>query len=208
MEEYSELEFGRLFSLFAAALVIQSTEKAKSFLQEIREQGAEREQVREVILQTYLFDGYPTALEGMILLSEEWEGIPEPKDSYNFDDWETWRKRGLNLYNQIYGDVADRLQERARSVSPELAEWMIVEGYGKVLSRPGLELRIREMVIVAILFCKQRPRQLHSHLRGAIRLGVDRKQLFELLKDLSTELDVFWLDEAQKILKDIKVNKR
>jgi 4-carboxymuconolactone decarboxylase len=48
---------------------------------------------------------------------------------------------------------------------------MVAEGYGKVLGRPGLPLVDRELCIVAMLAVLQAPRQLYSHLRGALHAG-------------------------------------
>ena len=48
---------------------------------------------------------------------------------------------------------------------------MISEGYGKVLSRPGLDLARRELCIVAACAATNQDRQLHSHLHGARNAG-------------------------------------
>lgn len=50
---------------------------------------------------------------------------------------------------------------------------MIVEGYGKVLSRSGLDLARRELCIVAACAALRQDRQLHSHLHGALNAGCD-----------------------------------
>ena len=51
---------------------------------------------------------------------------------------------------------------------------MVTEGYGKVLGRPGLALEQRELCIVAMLAVQGEAvrRQLVSHLRGALNVGV------------------------------------
>jgi 4-carboxymuconolactone decarboxylase len=54
---------------------------------------------------------------------------------------------------------------------PLLDDWMITEGYGKVLSRPGLDLPRRELCIVAACAATAQDRQLHSHLHGALNAG-------------------------------------
>jgi 4-carboxymuconolactone decarboxylase len=54
---------------------------------------------------------------------------------------------------------------------PALDTWMVVEGYGKVLSRPGLDLPRRELCIIAACAASQQERQLHSHLHGALHAG-------------------------------------
>ena len=48
---------------------------------------------------------------------------------------------------------------------------MIVERYGKLLARPGLDLARRELCIVAVCAATRQDRQLHSHLHGALNAG-------------------------------------
>jgi len=48
---------------------------------------------------------------------------------------------------------------------------MVVEGYGKVLSRAALDLPRRELCIVAVCAVSGQDRQLHSHLLGALNVG-------------------------------------
>jgi len=182
------------------ALIIQDEIEAERCIGLLRSSATPREKVREAILQTYLFDGYPTALEGMLKLNERWPGEVLPVEQGDFRVWEEWKSRGEALYQAIYGDVSNRLQENARSVSPELARWMIVEGYGKVLSRPGLTILEREQLIVAILLVKRRPRQLHSHLRGAIRVGASADQVTHLLQAIRDLLPSGSFDDALTLL--------
>lgn len=54
---------------------------------------------------------------------------------------------------------------------PDLADWILEEGYGRVLSRGVLSIRERELIIVAVLSALRLPLQLESHLRGALRVG-------------------------------------
>jgi 4-carboxymuconolactone decarboxylase len=78
----------------------------------------------------------------------------------------------------------DRLRVNIRALHPDLDEWMIVEGYGKVLSRPGLDLARRELCIVAACAASRQDRQLHSHLHGAINVGVAPSALSEAIDAL------------------------
>lgn len=48
---------------------------------------------------------------------------------------------------------------------------MVEGGYGRVIGRPGLDLATRELCIAALLVVWDTPRQLHSHLRGALNTG-------------------------------------
>ena len=60
---------------------------------------------------------------------------------------------------------------------PDLARWILEDGYGKVLSRPILSLRERELIVVAVLAALDLPLQLESHVRGALRVGATKRQV-------------------------------
>jgi 4-carboxymuconolactone decarboxylase len=79
----------------------------------------------------------------------------------------------------------DRLRVNIRGLHPELDDWMIVEGYGKVLSRPGLDLPRRELCIVAACAASEQARQLHSHLHGALNVGVPPSVLMDAVEALN-----------------------
>jgi alkylhydroperoxidase/carboxymuconolactone decarboxylase family protein YurZ len=66
-----------------------------------------------------------------------------------------------------------------------MAEWLIIEGYGKVLGRKGLSLKEREICIVSILSAMKFEDQLYSHIIGAINVEVDKKVILKSIKNLS-----------------------
>ena len=45
----------------------------------------------------------------------------------------------------IYGDNYAKLRESVRALHPAMDVWMITEGYGRTLGRPGLDLTRREL---------------------------------------------------------------
>lgn len=137
-----------------------------SALQQVRPQWVE-----EVILQTYLFAGFPRALNA----AREWRrisGIPAPAHDEGIGyDGAGWTERGLATCATVYGPFYDRLRVNIAALHPALDAWMIVEGYGKVLGRPGLDLARRELCVVAACAIAGQDRQLHSHLHGALHAG-------------------------------------
>jgi 4-carboxymuconolactone decarboxylase len=66
----------------------------------------------------------------------------------------------------------DKLRQNVRQLHPALDAVMVADGYGKVLGRPGLDLPRRELCIVAACAATGQDRQLHSHLHGALNVGV------------------------------------
>ena len=78
----------------------------------------------------------------------------------------------------------ERLRQNVRRLHPALDAWMVVEGYGKVLGRSGLDLPRRELCIVAACAASGQDRQLHSHLHGALNVGVSPDALRETVDAL------------------------
>ncbi len=129
-------------------------------------------QVEEIVLQSYLFAGFPRTLNAMRI----WRGVseraaPESDPEAAAEDFDLWRRRGAETCAVVYGDSYERLRRNVCGLHPALDEWMIVDGYGKVLSRPGVDLRTRELCVVAACAVSGQQRQLHSHLRGALNSG-------------------------------------
>jgi 4-carboxymuconolactone decarboxylase len=125
--------------------------------------------VEELLLQTYLFAGFPRALNAM----REWRRVhPVSEPDGDARTMQQWRIDGERTCAAVYGTMYERLRDNIRDLHERLDDWMITEGYGKVLSRPGLDLPRRELCIVAACAAANQDRQLHSHLHGARNVGV------------------------------------
>jgi 4-carboxymuconolactone decarboxylase len=77
----------------------------------------------------------------------------------------------------VYGRFYEGLRKNIQALHPALDAWMIVDGYGKVLARPGLDLRRRELCVVASCAVARQDRQLHSHLHGALHAGASSAEI-------------------------------
>ncbi|HEV7594323.1 MAG TPA: carboxymuconolactone decarboxylase family protein, partial [Gemmatimonadaceae bacterium] len=129
-------------------------------------------QVEEIILQSYLFAGFPRTLNAM----RTWRVVserpaPDTDPEAAAEDFDLWRTRGAETCAIVYGESYQKLRHNVCELHPALDEWMIVDGYGKVLSRPGVDLRTRELCVVAACAVSGQQRQLHSHLHGALNSG-------------------------------------
>jgi 4-carboxymuconolactone decarboxylase len=157
-----------LVDLAAAQAAGDAAGLAAAF-ERLRAAGRESE-VEEAILQSYLFLGFPSAIEAF----RRWRshGVDAPEAVA--EDFEDWVERGEQTCITVYGDHYERLRQNIARFHPDLDRWMVMEGYGKVLSRPALSLEVREMLIVAMLVVQGESgrRQLRSHLQGALNVGV------------------------------------
>jgi 4-carboxymuconolactone decarboxylase len=202
-----------------AALVRQSARITAGSEAEIREgfveclaAGVSQRWQEELVLQSYLFAGFPRALNA----AREWRRsqprvagrVGERKSGPLFADGPNegyadvfdWRTRGEATCATVYGEFYEKLRGNIRALSPALDEWMIVEGYGKVLSRSGLDLGRRELCIVAACAAAGQDRQLHSHLHGALNAGVAADVMREALDVLSGVVAAETLERARLLL--------
>ncbi len=86
---------------------------------------------------------------------------------------------------KVYGYKFQKLINNISDFSPELAEWLVLEGYGKVLGRKGLSFKERELCIVSVLSAMKFEEQLYSHINGAIKSKASIRDIDTVIKNLN-----------------------
>ena len=147
----------------------------------------------EAILQTHLFAGYPRAINAMTTVRKL--GADQPGEYHEGPDEDVleWETSGTALCGEIYGSNYPKLREKMGTIHPDLDKWMLQTGYGRVLSRPGLAPRLRELCVIAVLTGQNVTPQLFSHLRGAVNVGASVAECESVLK----QTEYIWGAEAQ-----------
>jgi 4-carboxymuconolactone decarboxylase len=144
--------------------------------------GVEPAALYECVLQSYLFVGFPRAIEALFATRPVLERLGAIPAEAAPDDPAAWRRDGESLCHRVYGRNYERLVETMRKLSPDLAARMIEDGYGKTLSRPGLETADREYAVIAILTVTRMWRQLRSHALGTVHVGGSRAGVREAIQ--------------------------
>ena len=155
------------------------------------------EWVEELILQSYLFAGFPRGLSA----AREWRRVsgtqaPASDEGADYGNAAVWRGRGEATCASVYGERYEALRVNVRALHPALEAWMIVEGYGKVLSRPGLDLQRRELCVIASCAAARQDRQLHAHLHGALNVGVRAEDIEAAIEAIA---DILGEEDARKV---------
>jgi 4-carboxymuconolactone decarboxylase len=104
----------------------------------------------------------------------------------------------------IYGDNYAKLRESVRVLHPAMDAWMITEGYGRTLARPGLDLTRRELCNVVQTAVLETPRQLHSHLRGALNAGATFGQIEGVLSIVNPLLSFDQWKKVKELWKSVR----
>jgi 4-carboxymuconolactone decarboxylase len=169
----------RVLVRLSAAVALGIDHELDPFLSEA-DRCASPGEVEETLLQSYLFLGYPAALNAL----RDWRRVSGRRaPAAHPGSWEDWSERGPAVCSQVYGDAYQDLRDNIRGLSPEMDRWMVVEGYGKVIGRQGMVLWRRECCIAAILVVLGAAPQLRSHLRGALRTGAPVATVAEVVQE-------------------------
>jgi len=90
--------------------------------------------------------------------------------------------RGLKKLREIDGAAGERVIESLKDIAPDLARYTIEFAFGDVYSRPGLDLKAREIATVAALTALgNATAQLKVHIHGALNVGCSRQELVEVI---------------------------
>jgi 4-carboxymuconolactone decarboxylase len=92
-------------------------------------------------------------------------------------------KRGLAARKKVLGDdYVDNAFRNADAFSRDLQEYLTEHAWGASWGRPGgLDFKTRSMINLAMISALNRPHELEIHLRGALRNGVSRDEIKEIL---------------------------
>src|SRR2546421_8669847 len=104
----------------------------------------------ELIIQSYLFSGFPRALNA----AREWRRIvpvasPSADDPADPSRSEEWLARGEATCRAVDDGMYEQLRANVYQLHPPLDAVMGMDGYGKVLGRPGLDLARRGLGVGA-----------------------------------------------------------
>ncbi len=166
--------------------------------------------IEELLLQSMLVVGYPLALVAFAA----WRGVggPAPVEGDGAEDlahadWESWAARGAAVCREVYGRAYHKLLVNLRALHPALEDLVLVDAYGKVIGRPGLDLKRRELCTVATTAVLGTAEQLHSHLRGALNTGAEPKEIDAVLGLVEPDLSPEQRQLAHEQWADVKKRK-
>jgi len=91
-------------------------------------------------------------------------------------------EHALNKLGQIDSEAAKKLMDSMQDISPDLARYAIDFPFGEIFTRPGLDLKSRELINVAALTALGNAApQLKFHINGALNVGCSRTEIIETI---------------------------
>ncbi|MEN9892450.1 MAG: hypothetical protein RLY78_2745 [Pseudomonadota bacterium] len=95
-------------------------------------------------------------------------------------------QRGWDKLREIDGEAGERVIAALQDIAPDFARLLIEFPFGDIYSRPQLDLRAREIAVVAALTALGHAApQLKVHLHGALNVGCTREEVVEVIMQMA-----------------------
>ena len=98
----------------------------------------------------------------------------------------TDQHEGMKVRREVLGDEhVDRALAQSDDFTREWQDFITDQAWGAVWTRPGLSLRERSLITVALLTALGRDEELPLHVRGALRNGLTPEEIREVIMHTS-----------------------
>lgn len=95
-------------------------------------------------------------------------------------------QRGLAKLKEIDGEAGERVVESLAGIASDFARYLVEFPFGDIYSRPGLDLKSREIAVVAALTALGNAApQLKVHVHGALNVGASRTEIVETIMQMA-----------------------
>jgi 4-carboxymuconolactone decarboxylase len=95
-------------------------------------------------------------------------------------------QRGWEKLREIDGEAGERVVESLQDIAPDFGRYLIEFPFGDIYSRPGLDLKSREIAVVAALTALGNAApQLKVHIHGALNVGCSRQEVVEVIMQMA-----------------------
>ncbi|MEV5839490.1 carboxymuconolactone decarboxylase family protein [Nocardia sp. NPDC052112] len=175
--------------------------------------GCAREEIVETLIHLTVYAGFPAALNALTAAREVFNArtdLPAPAEPAPSRSGGTGGgasrpmppqcppdldspissgerfARGRVKLAEIDGDVGEAVIASLRDIAPDLGRYIIEYAFGDVYSRPGLDLKTREMVTVAMCTALGTAApQLGVHIHGLLNVGGTETEVVEIITQMA-----------------------
>ena len=95
-------------------------------------------------------------------------------------------KTGLAMLDKVDGNAGQAVVEGLRDIAPDFATYLVEFPFGDIYSRPGLDLKSREIAVVAALTALGNAApQLKVHIGAALNVGCGKEEIIEVIMQMA-----------------------
>jgi 4-carboxymuconolactone decarboxylase len=95
-------------------------------------------------------------------------------------------QRGWEKLKEVDGEAGERVIESLKDIAPDFAKLLIEFPFGDIYAREGLDLKSREIAVVAALTALGNATpQLKVHIHGALNVGCTKQEIVEIMMQMA-----------------------
>jgi len=92
----------------------------------------------------------------------------------------------LKKLEEIDGEAGANVVESLKDIAPDFADYLIEFPFGDIYSRPGLDLRSREIATIAALTAMGNATpQLKVHITAGLNVGLSQEEVVESIMQMA-----------------------
>jgi 4-carboxymuconolactone decarboxylase len=119
-------------------------------------------------------------------------------------DDEQRRERGMRVRREVLSDAhVDRAQASTTDFTADFQDFITRVAWGDVWSRPGLDRRSRSVAVLTSLIAHGHHEELAMHVRAALRNGLTRDEIREVILQSAVYSGVPAANSAFRIANDV-----
>ena len=112
--------------------------------------------------------------------------------------------RGMGARREVLGDAhVDRSIEQTTSFTEDFQDLITRYAWGEIWARPGLDRRTRSAITLMALIALNREHELATHIRAALRNGLSREEISEVLLQSAIYCGVPAANGAFAVFRDV-----
>jgi 4-carboxymuconolactone decarboxylase len=106
--------------------------------------------------------------------------------THNHTAQESRLERGRRALSRIDGEGGEKVVAALADIAPDFADYVIEFPFGDIYSRPGLDLRSREIATIAALTALGNAApQLKVHIEAGLNVGLTRDEIVEVIMQMA-----------------------
>ncbi len=118
-------------------------------------------------------------------------------------DKEDRARRAREVRDTIFGEAYSKVQEPRLpgedEIQKSVGDWV----FGEVWSRPGLPIKTRSLITIAMLAAMYRTDQLRTHIQVALRIGVTPQEILETIMQVGAYSGLPCYGNARAVAREI-----
>ncbi|MDM8568515.1 carboxymuconolactone decarboxylase family protein [Thiotrichales bacterium HSG1] len=95
-------------------------------------------------------------------------------------------QKGLKTITAVNPNAEDDIRQMLKDICPDMGKFIIEFAFGDIYSRPGLDLKMRELITISSLVTLGHPKtQLTRHVKNALNVGCTKEEIVETILQMA-----------------------